>query len=157
MKVTGAYSRQWIQGFVNPPPDSVIISIRNPADTVPKLSGFSDVLYLEMWDLTEPRTIELPFGKNTIILPPSKDQMDMVYHYIADNQHKSIFAQCPAGISRSGAIREFLDRHGWHMFVGQRSWPIAPNIYILNELNRRQRDLGLIEVKPKHTNEDIVY
>jgi hypothetical protein len=146
MKVTGCYSRNWIESFTSPPPYSSLICVRNPGSDPPKIKGsWADVLFLEYWDVDEVQQIPIVGGGLEVVEPASEAQMDAVYHFIADHQYCNVFASCEAGISRSGGIREFLERHGWTLFVQQRDWPISPHIHMLNGLNKRQREQGLIE------------
>jgi hypothetical protein len=128
--LTGCMGRFEIGDF-NPPSNSVLISIVDPGTIHPHLHGeWDDVLNLSFWDITEPM---LARGYRN---PPTEGQCRTIWAFIQQNKDKNIFAHCEAGISRSGAVREYLERNGWKNVIPTQ---IFPNILILNYLNRFDR------------------
>ena len=115
-KLTQCMSRPTAIAFT-PPPHSVLIAITDPKST--PVPGYSDrwnaILGVEMWDDDCPPADVWP-----------------IYTFIRKYYDYNIFAHCEMGVSRSGAIREFLHRRGWkftHM-----NWVAIPNPHILRHL-----------------------
>lgn len=137
------------------PADSVLVSFRDPGSIMPDTPAFTTVLYLELWDAT---TTSMD-GDNPIE-PATEAQLEQLYSFIVENQKKSIFAHCEAGVSRSMAVREFLLRNGWTLMGSkndpdearrkrldnnQERRPCHPNMHILNGLSRREREFGKLQ------------
>jgi predicted protein tyrosine phosphatase len=104
----------------------VLIAIVDPNTTHPLYSGkWVDIMRLSFWDVTkEPHA-------------PTEEQCRTIWAFIQLYKDKNIFAHCEAGISRSGAIREYLVRNGWKNIIPSQ---IFPNILVLNYLNRFDRE-----------------
>jgi hypothetical protein len=123
--VTGCMGRYQVSTF-SPPINSVLISIVDPGTNSPRIfPDWSDLLVESFWDVTaEPHA-------------PTEEQCRRIWEFIQLYKDKNIFAHCEAGISRSGAIREYLVRNGWINIIPAQ---IFPNILILNYLNRFDRE-----------------
>jgi hypothetical protein len=122
--LTGCMGRYMVEDF-KPPENSVLISIVDPNTDHPQIqSGWTDILRLSFWDVTKDWQ-----G----FLPATEEQCRAIWAFIQLYKDKNIFAHCEAGISRSGAIREYLERNGWKNSIPVQ---IFPNILILNYLNR---------------------
>lgn len=107
-----------------------LISITDPYSVPPEINGkWADVLCLTFWDTasnTEP---------NPAFPIVTQEQLKEIYDFIVAHKDHHIYAHCEAGISRSGAIVEFLDRRGWVVDVHARAFR-NPNILVLNGLSR---------------------
>jgi predicted protein tyrosine phosphatase len=64
-------------------------------------------LRLAFWDTCEP--VEGLFGE--IFDPPTKEQAAQIVDFLEKNRGKNILVNCAAGISRSGAVCAFLEKH----------------------------------------------
>jgi protein-tyrosine phosphatase len=68
-------------------------------------------LKLAFWDLHE------PIGD--VLLPPSKEDAATIVDFLMEHYDKSVFVNCAAGVSRSGAIAQFCADflgHEWGSF-----------------------------------------
>ena len=140
-RLTGCLSRVESELFV-PPADSFLISIRDPGTEIPDFQeGWSEIILFEFWDLSRGDFTSAALAGYD--RPPTRGDAIKIYEFIVGRQTRNIFAHCEAGISRSGAIREFLDRMGWTIIGGQQRH-IHPNDTVLSDLNKLQRELGLI-------------
>jgi rhodanese-related sulfurtransferase len=143
MKKTDCFSRLIIEGF-KPPENSVLISISDPDSNFPKVNaGWDDILWLQFWDAIRGEGLAASLAGYDIERAPSEMDAQRIYDFICDNKDKNIYAHCEAGISRSGAVREFLERMGWE--VGHPHWQIHPNQTVLSDLQMIQRELGLLD------------
>jgi predicted protein tyrosine phosphatase len=111
--------------------------MRDPGTPEPKIfPGYAEILSLAFWD-------SLGDGDRHGYPPATLNQIMEIYRFIEEHKDKSILAHCEAGISRSGAIREYLTRRGWHFFHASQAYrKVEPNIHILGTLTRIDRGLS---------------
>lgn len=127
-KLTGCMSCMEAALF-QPPKNSVLIAIRDPYQEHPNYTGkWEDIIRLNFWDVD--REIA---GYS----PATQEQCFDIWLFINKYKDKNIFAHCEAGISRSGAVREFLDRQGWEVMFSRQ---IHPNQHVLSWLNFFERE-----------------
>ena len=128
--LTGCMGRYGVEGF-KPPENSVLISIVDPDTEHPYIHWeWDDVLSLSFWDVTEEMH---RYGYS----PATEAQCRAIWDFIQQHKDKNIFAHCEAGISRSGAVREYLVRNGWENIIPSQ---VFPNILVLNYLNSFDRE-----------------
>ncbi len=127
MKFTGCFGRKEIGDFITRP-GAVLISITDPQSELIQLSEYNwaAILHLSFWDT---------IGSNG----PSDDDALRIYSFIQKHWNTDIYAHCEAGFSRSGAVREFLDRRGWILRAQQKAKKIYPNLTLLTTLERLDR------------------
>ena len=136
IKFTGCFSREQVIDFypVFAEIPCSLISITDPYSSPPEINGkWADVLCLTFWD-----TIDGDSALVSTFPPVNPEQIKEMYDFIVAHKSHHIYAHCEAGISRSGAIVEFLNRRGWTVDVRTRILR-NPNILVLNGLNRLDR------------------
>lgn len=103
-------------------PDSIIHN--NFLDKLPNLR-------LQFWDVE--KTIDGLFGE--LYAPPTKEHAAQIVDFVLENKPRNFLINCAAGISRSGAICAFLEKHlgyEWLEEGKQRSLKrIGPNKLLL--------------------------
>lgn len=116
------------------PPKSgpaALIAIRDPSETHPPYNGkWVDILRLKFWDVER-----LTGGYD----PASKEQMLQIWEFIQKHKDIHIFAHCEAGISRSGAIRQWLNNAGWVVHRKLVHKVIHPNQHVYQWLRYFER------------------
>lgn len=132
IKTTGCMSCQEARNFVAPKGlPAVLIAIRDPSETHPPYNGkWVDILRLKFWDLN------VAAGGQE---PATREQVKEIYDFIQKYKDHHIMAHCEAGISRSGAIRQFLNDRGWVVHRRLLDHRIHPNVHILNWLKYFER------------------
>ena len=124
--------RREIARFI-PPNNAVLISIIDPDARQPEVNGnWDNIISLAFWDATHEKHGQ-PLA--------TREQCRQIWDFIQQYKEKHIFAHCEAGVSRSGAVREYLERNGW--IVMNPNWQIFPNIHVLNWLNHFDREVTL--------------
>jgi rhodanese-related sulfurtransferase len=138
--ITECFGREEIERYI-PYPNSVLVSMRNPMSLIPSFrDGWEDILILSFDDVERYSSLATQLaGFNHA---PSLEDTEKIYLFLHKYKDKNIIAHCEAGVSRSGAVREFLSRMGWQ--VGNPQRYIAPNNTILTDLMRCERAYGLI-------------
>lgn len=129
LKYTACFSRLVAKDFqpiaITRP--AVLISLTDPNSQAPELNGnWDDIIALQIPD-------------NLDLKDEDRQKLSQIYDFILHYRNGSIFAHCEAGISRSGAMREFLSRCGWIIYPIFRSWQTFPNpsmLSVLSALNR---------------------
>jgi protein-tyrosine phosphatase len=93
------------------PDNDVWISIAEPglADTIVKNTTLDKLpnLKVEFWDIIEPLAAILP--EDPPFLPPDKKDAAQIVDFILAHKGKNFLINCQAGISRSGAVCQFLE------------------------------------------------
>lgn len=145
MKYTACYSRQEIEE-INPPENSVLISIRDPnsegvkvwiSDPVKAQKGWEAIAHVQFWDTSPEKPDRNRFPALSTLMPYAESwQIKMIHSFIQDFKDKNIFIHCEAGISRSAAVREYLIRRGWEYWANNDKRAVFPNNYILRSLER---------------------
>lgn len=121
VKWTGCMSCQEA-ALMQPPEGSVLIGIRDPDQVHPNYVGrWDDVLRLNFWDVDHPVQ-----GYD----PATQEQVKEIWDFIQKHKEKHIFAHCEAGVSRSGAIREYLVGQGWARLKATRVRQVHPNQHV---------------------------
>ena len=127
--------------------DLAIISIICPDNSndsfIPLRHGMDDehhfkqnhanVLNMEFWDISEEKEVN---GKT--YLPFTTEQANRIIDFIEVNKNKNYIIHCHAGISRSGAVAQFItDFYGWAdkaTFRFQYGKRIVPNVEVTKKL-----------------------
>lgn len=128
---TACFSRQELEAFV-PPNASVLICISDPESEYPHIQeGWEQVRFYQFWDASNPNSSHHGYPL------PTEKQLRSIFDFINLYSDHNIFVSCEAGISRSGAIREYLFRRGWEPFdTAQKYRMVHPNSFILAELEK---------------------
>lgn len=93
-------SVSWVS--IGEPDDKESIVHNGWLDRVPNLK-------LQFWDLTE--AVPLLDGYGTYLYPPSEKDAAQIVDFLVNNKGRNIIANCAAGVSRSGAVCAFLEKH----------------------------------------------
>ena len=125
IKLTECFSREGACIF-SPPENSVLISITDPGTRHNDIFGvWGDVYRDQFWDVEK-----LIQGYS----PATEEQLKGIWTFIQKYWDWNIYAHCEAGISRSGAVREYLIHHGWIIDPQTMPRETIPNKYILSWL-----------------------
>ena len=115
------------------------ISILDPDNDEDRYdSTLDNFLKVKMWDIEE--TLVADNGR--VFSKPSDKELDRIYEFIQQHKDKVRFVvHCSAGISRSGAVAEFI-KEIHHENIDKEQYMkdnkyIQPNLYILKELRKR--------------------
>lgn len=128
-KFTRNFGRAVARDFV-PKSSEVLISITDPETQDAELQpGWYAILRLKFWD------VDADKGGYK---PATDEQIKQIYNFIREHWGHNIYVHCEAGVSRSGAVRQFLEDNGWTV-TGPFNW-ILPNNLILRKLNEIRRD-----------------
>mgnify|MGYP001609526412 CR=1 FL=1 len=143
-KYTACFGRLQAMTLV-PRKETVLISMIDPDSKIylylPE-DSYIKVYKFKFWDFDSNRAKLSTKLAGYTDNGPDEEDLDNLYSIIVKHKNNNIYAHCEAGISRSGAIREFLESMGWK--VDMPDWQIHPNQYILQGLLQRQREKGLL-------------
>lgn len=148
VKITGCMSCQEARNW-DPPTGlpAVLIGIRDPGSIHPPYRGqWVDVLRLNFWDVemtgaNYKSVLWTPTGSvDQDLAPATKEQIKAIWDFIKKYSDHHIFAHCEAGISRSGAVRQYLNDHGWVVQKKLQNRQIHPNTHVMNWLRYFDRE-----------------
>ena len=120
MKFTGCYSSAEI-AFIKPRNPAVLISFVRPDTPLLQLADYSwhDMIF-----------IDLPFDNKLVEIA------DLLFWFIQRHWLTDIYSHCESGLIESASVRNFLHLKGWTLQALQRAKPVAPNLHLLNELEK---------------------
>lgn len=110
-------------------PEAFFISILNPDDETDLIPAKDNMITQRFYDL------EYDVAENKAM---SEEQAKELYDFILANKDKEVcYVHCSAGVSRSGAIGEFInDLYGLSWLTFKKMNPrISPNLHIKTLLN----------------------
>lgn len=90
----------WVS--IGEPDDKSSIIVNNWLDGVPNLK-------IQFWDLTE--AVPLLDGYGTYLYPPTEKDAAAIVDFLVKNKGRNVLVNCAAGVSRSGAVCAFLEKH----------------------------------------------
>lgn len=125
-KYTRNFNRDIARKII-PQPNTVLISITDPETPDAELhpdAKWDAILRIKFWDVDRVWQDYTPATE--------KDIFD-IFEFIKRHWDKNIYVHCEAGISRSGAIRQFLEDNGWKLTGPY--WQIIPNKHVYQGLN----------------------
>src|ERR1700693_3222596 len=139
-KYTGCFGRTEIENF-KPPENSVLICIYDPGESYPKvgrmIQGWRFISFHDFWDTEPQKPDRVRFPGLATMMPAATPEEIACIKDTIDTFHNgyNIFVSCEAGISRSGAVREFLLRRGYQFLdESQKRRPVPPKAFILAAL-----------------------
>jgi len=110
----------WVS--IGEPDDKSSIVVNNWLDGVPNLK-------IQFWDLTE--AVPLLDGYGTYLYPPTEKDAATIVDFLMKNKGRNILVNCAAGVSRSGAVCAFLEKHMGYEWLEYFKESARPNKFLL--------------------------